>query len=91
MTDEQQASKSNVIMGIGATVAICTVLLALGKLYGDKVDDIGDDVKAIHIQMQVDRAASALLFRSDDDRELSDAEKFGRILARLDALEAAAR
>lgn len=76
MADEQQASKSNVIMGIGATVAICTVLLALGKLYGDKVDDIGDDVKSIHQQIAVVH-----------EHELQNAERFGAMLSRLNALE----
>lgn len=43
----QPVAKSSIIMGIGATVAICTVLFTLGKLYGGKVDDIGHDVQAI--------------------------------------------
>ncbi len=70
------AVKSNVIMGVSAVGVICGVLFTIGKLYGDKMDDIGNDVMAIRQQMQV-----------DDARELADAEKFGRILARLDALE----
>lgn len=70
-------SKSSYIMGVSAVLAICTVLFTLGKLYGSKIDDIGTDVRAIHLQMLV-----------DDARELRDAEKFGRILSRLDALEA---
>lgn len=76
-TSDVPAPKSNMVMGISATVAICGVLFALGKLYGTKIDDIGTDVGAIRVEMQIDNA-----------RELRDAEKFGRILARLDALEA---
>ena len=74
---QSSSSKSSIFMGISAVGVICGVLFGMGKLYGAKIDDIGEDVRSIHLQMQ-----------SDDVRELSDAEKFGRILARLDALEA---
>jgi len=73
---DQAVSKSSIVMGVTAVGVICGVLFTIGKLYGDKMDGIGDDVRAIHAQMQI-----------DDARELADAEKFGRILARLDALE----
>lgn len=73
---EEKPTKTNVIMGVSAIGVICGVLFSIGKLYGSKMEDIGDDVTAIRVQMQV-----------DDARELADAEKFGRILARLDALE----
>ncbi len=43
----QPLAKSSVVMGIGATVAICTVLFTLGTLYGGKVDDLSHDVQAI--------------------------------------------
>ena len=72
----QTVAKSSIVMGVTAVGVICGVLFTIGKLYGDKMDTIGDDVRAIHAQMQI-----------DDARELVDAEKFGRILARLDALE----
>ena len=76
MSDDVKQSRSDTVMGISAVATICTVIFIVGKLYSDKMDDIGDDVTAIRSQMQV-----------DDARELADAEKFGRILARLDALE----
>ncbi len=58
--------KSQIIMGIGATVAICTVLFTLGRLYGGKVDDIGEDVKAIASRELEDaRMFGAILSRLD--------------------------
>ncbi len=71
------SSKSSIFMGVSAVGVICGVLFGMGKLYGAKMDDIAQDVRSINDQMQ-----------ARDVRELSDAEKFGRILARLDALEA---
>ena len=80
MTEGDKPNAANYMRGISAVAAICAVIFMVGKLYGDKMDDIGQDVNSIRQQMQV-----------DDARELADAEKFGRILARLDALEKAKR
>ncbi len=76
MINGTTTAKGSYIMGVSATAAICGVVILVGKLYFGKLDDIQHDISSMSDRMAV-----------DDQRELADAERFGRILSRLDALE----